>query len=487
MAQRMNPDGTISYFDDFEGGKPPTESALDAADPNMAKEVNAAVADIKSQPVAANGKVAGSDGNVRYDNGKLVGADDPVTTRDANGRPVAVNGTPYEELESTKMMRRMEARSGKLADAERRRKGLKSADEGGPSDNTILGNFANDWNALARQQQAQRAAKSFDIAQQKADENNAVLSTRRQRQVKQNLKVADNIQMATANLGKNLADVQASIKNGGSIAESGAYLSKDGNYYVRGIVAPTMVDAFNKDIAGLGGKDALQKVVVSQQVDKYGNPVGEPTFSALYTKDGISNGKGSGSYAKQLTLSEAMRNVAKAYMDDGQDRSQVASYLAGVFGAENAAKYGYAPTVSEKERIAQMNNDSRERRAQISADATTYKANAAKEIAEMKAKGEDGLDADQLNALSKIVNNPLADEELRSAATQKLLDEINRKRGDGDKGGAAQQKKGGDSSMQGGDEDITLPDGSQGKKHNGKTYRLKGMDKDGNKQWELVK
>lgn len=38
-----------------------------------------------------------------------------------------------------------------------------------------------------------------------------------------------------------------------------------------------------------------------------------------------------------------------------------------------------------------------------------------------------------------------------------------------------------------GDEDITLPDGSQGKKHNGKTYRLKGVDKDGNKLWEPVK
>ena len=102
---------------------------------------------------------------------------------------------------------------------------------------------------------------------------------------------------------------------------------------------------------------------------------------------------------------------------------------------------------SERERIAQMNNDSRERRAQIAADATTYKANAAKEIAEMKAEGADGLNADQLNALGKIVNNSLADEELRSAATQLLIDEINRKRGGG-KGGMAQPKKGGDSSTQ---------------------------------------
>ena len=109
---------------------------------------------------------------------------------------------------------------------------------------------------------------------------------------------------------------------------------------------------------------------------------------------------------------------------------------------------------SERERIAQMNNDSREKRAKIAAEATTYKANAAKEIAEMKAKGADGLNADQLNALGKIVNNSLADEELRSAATQLLIDEINRKRGGG-KGGTAQPKKGGDSSAQGGEKKIT--------------------------------
>jgi len=231
---------------------------------------------------------------------------------------------------------------------------------------------AGSWEeAIAKQKQAEME-KSMRIAEGKVAANNAALSTRRQRFVKQQLKVADNLQQAQANLQNNLADVQEHIKNGGSIEKSGAYLSKkDNKWYVRGIVAPTQVDQYNKEMAGLGVADSLQKIVVSQQVDKYGNPLKdkdgneiEPTFSALYIKDG-NIGKGSGAYPKTLTMREALRTVAKAYEDRFKDHDAAVNYAAGIFGISDPAKYGLTLNggASEKERIAQLQETGKNNRA----------------------------------------------------------------------------------------------------------------------------
>lgn len=229
---------------------------------------------------------------------------------------------------------------------------------------------ATTWEDAIRQQQAERDNKSFSIAQQKADANNAALVSRKKSKIAQNLKTADNIGEASANLQKNLAEVQQHIKGGGGIEDSGAVMSKQGatkgNYYVFGIVAPSQMDDFNKSMAGLGVKDSMQKIVVSQQVDKYGNPVGEPIFAVQYMKGG-NLGSGEGLYTKKLTLSEALNAVAKAHKADGRDPERLNDYLSGVFGDENAAKYGYKRGLSEKERIAQMRADASQNVAQINA------------------------------------------------------------------------------------------------------------------------
>lgn len=273
---------------------------------------------------------------------------------------------------------------------------------GGTPVDAVQGGSA--WDAALKRQNDQKMSKSLGIAQQKVGQNNELLATRRQRKTMQNLKVADNIQMATANLQANMDDVQKHIANGGGIEDSGAYLSKDGNYYVRGIVAPTMIDQFNKDMAGLGSKDALQRIVVSQKVNKTtGKPEGEPTYSAIYMKDGI-GGKGSGRYPKTLSLSEALRHVEKAYIDNGMSKDQVAGQLAGVFGAENASKYGYAPKpndgLSTQEKVQMLRNENAERDRQ-------NKLNIAKMTVEQRKEA-----AEAANALKKLgidVNIDLAE------------------------------------------------------------------------------
>ena len=221
------------------------------------------------------------------------------------------------------------------------------------------------WKAAVEQQNQAKMENAMRIAQAKVDANNAELSTRRRRIVKQNLKVADNIQQATANMQRNLADVQSFIANGGDIAESGAHKDKDGNWYVSGIVAPTQVKTFNEEMAKLGGKDALDKIVVSLRVDQYGTPIkdAEPTFGAVYIKDGNIGGKGA-RYPKHLTLREAMRYVAKAYEDDGNDHDAAVNYAAGVFGVDDPEKFGLSyKSRDSKERVERMRQDGLNHRA----------------------------------------------------------------------------------------------------------------------------
>lgn len=196
------------------------------------------------------------------------------------------------------------------------------------------------WKALADQQSQEDMMRSMRIAQSKVDANNAALSTRRERKMRQQLKVTDNLQQAAANMQSNLADVQAHIKSGGDISESGARRDADGNWWVEGIVAPTQINTFNSEMAELGGRDALKNIMVRQQINKTtGEPMGEPTFAAVYVKDG-NVGDGIGVYTKELSMREAMRSTVKAYEDKFKDHDAAVNYAAGVFGVSDPAKYG---------------------------------------------------------------------------------------------------------------------------------------------------
>jgi len=192
------------------------------------------------------------------------------------------------------------------------------------------------WDDALKQQSFESIGKAQQYARNAIEANRLAIENRRKRKAKQNAKVADEMGSAFANLQGNLEDVSKHIADGGSIEDSGAYKSKDGNYYVRGIVAVDRLGEFNKEMAGLGGKDSMERIVVSQQVSKTtGKPIGEPTFAALYRKNGI-DGQGDGVYAKKLNLAQAVNYARKSQVDLGRMSDQEAKeYAVWAFGGKN--------------------------------------------------------------------------------------------------------------------------------------------------------
>ena len=192
------------------------------------------------------------------------------------------------------------------------------------------------WDDALKQQSFESIGKAQQYARNAIEANRLAIENRRKRKAKQNAKVADEMGSAFANLQGNLEDVSKHIADGGSIEDSGAYKSKDGNYYVRGIVAADRLGEFNKEMAGLGGKDSMERIVVSQQVSKTtGKPIGEPTFAALYRKNGI-DGQGDGVYAKKLNLAQAVNYARKSQVDLGRMSDQEAKeYAVWAFGGKN--------------------------------------------------------------------------------------------------------------------------------------------------------
>jgi hypothetical protein len=203
------------------------------------------------------------------------------------------------------------------------------------------------WKLVADRQSQEDMMRSMRIAQSKVDANNAALSTRRERKMRQQLKVTDNLQQAAANMQSNLAVIQAHIASGGDISESGARTDDGGKtWWVEGIVAPSQLRAFNNEMLELGGRDALKHIMVRQQVDRNGNPLRdkdgneiEPRFAAVYVKDG-NIGDGIGVYTKELSLRQALRSTVKAYEDKFKNHDAAVNYAAGVFGVSDPAKYG---------------------------------------------------------------------------------------------------------------------------------------------------
>lgn len=192
------------------------------------------------------------------------------------------------------------------------------------------------WDDALKQQSFESIGKAQQYARNAIEANRLAIENRRKRKAKQNAKVADEMGSAFANLQGNLEDVSKHIADGGSIEDSGAYKSKDGNYYVRGIVAADRLGEFNKEMAGLGSKDSMERIVVSQQVSKTtGKPIGEPTFAALYRKNGI-DGQGDGVYAKKLNLAQAVNYARKSQVDLGRMSDQEAKeYAVWAFGGKN--------------------------------------------------------------------------------------------------------------------------------------------------------
>lgn len=262
-------------------------------------------------PVAASGQppktVVGADGKGRTTFGGYVRVVDQktggVTWEDTNGNPV-------EAPKSQQMMDKLN-------------QGLR------PKGNLL-------WDDALKQQSFESVGKAQQYARNAIEANRLAIENRRKRKAKQNAKVADEMGSAFANLQGNLEDVSKHIADGGSIEDSGAYKSKDGNYYVRGIVAVDRLGEFNKEMAGLGGKDSMERIVVSQQVSKTtGKPIGEPTFAALYRKNGI-DGQGDGVYAKKLNLAQAVNYARKSQVDLGRMSDQEAKeYAVWAFGGKN--------------------------------------------------------------------------------------------------------------------------------------------------------
>lgn len=262
-------------------------------------------------PVAAPGQppktVVGADGKGRTTFGGYVRVVDQktggVTWEDTNGNPV-------EAPKSQQMMDKLN-------------QGLRPK-----------GNLS--WDDALKQQSFESIGKAQQYARNAIEANRLAIENRRKRKAKQNAKVADEMGSAFANLQGNLEDVSKHIADGGSIEDSGAYKSKDGNYYVRGIVAVDRLGEFNKEMAGLGGKDSMERIVVSQQVSKTtGKPIGEPTFAALYRKNGI-DGQGDGVYAKKLNLAQAVNYARKSQVDLGRMSDQEAKeYAVWAFGGKN--------------------------------------------------------------------------------------------------------------------------------------------------------
>lgn len=192
------------------------------------------------------------------------------------------------------------------------------------------------WDDALKQQSFENVGKAQQYARNAIEANRLAIENRRKGKAKQNAKVADEMGSAFANLQDNLGYVAQHVAGGGSIEDSGAYRSKDGNYYVRGIVAVERLGEFNKEMAELGGKDSMERIVVSQQVSKTtGKPIGEPTFAALYRKNGI-DGRGDGVYAKKLNLAQAVNYARMAQVALGKMSDQEAKeYAVWAFGGKN--------------------------------------------------------------------------------------------------------------------------------------------------------
>lgn len=262
-------------------------------------------------PVAAPGQppktVVGADGKGRTTFGGYVRVVDQktggVTWEDTNGNPV-------EAPKSQQMMDKLN-------------QGLRPK-----------GNLS--WDDALKQQSFESIGKAQQYARNAIEANRLAIENSRKRKAKQNAKVADEMGSAFANLQGNLENVSKHIADGGSIEDSSAYKSKDGNYYVRGIVAVDRLGEFNKEMAELGGKDSMERIVVSQQVSKTtGKPIGEPTFAALYRKNGI-DGQGDGVYAKKLNLAQAVNYARKSQVDLGRMSDQEAKeYAVWAFGGKN--------------------------------------------------------------------------------------------------------------------------------------------------------
>lgn len=231
------------------------------------------------------------------------------------------------------------------------------------------------WDDAIRQQQAGKIARAEAYARAAVNANMSAREQAKTLAAKQTAMTGDQIGAAMADLRENLKLAQergAKAKTDGEASplldESDGgkiYKAKDGNFYVRGIVRPEALEGFNSEFAKFGGKDRMERIVASQRVDMYGNPIGDPTFAAIYRRNGILNEQGDGVYPKKLSLGEAMRSVVKAQVDLGKlTEREAQTYAVNQFGAN---PYGWDIPVTQREKFdAEQANRAAERDAKVS-------------------------------------------------------------------------------------------------------------------------
>lgn len=265
------------------------------------------------------------------------------------------------------------------------------------------------WDDAIKRQSGGNVAKSEAYARAAINANMSARDRAKTRVAKQNAMTGDligaamadmreNLKIAQANgtRNKNAAEGEATVELQDGAGKNAIYEAKDGNYYVQGIVRADALDAFNAESSKYGGRDKAERIVASQRVDEYGNPVGDPTFSVLYRKNGNINEKGDGVFVRTLTLGDAMNSVVKAQIGLGKlSEADARAYAIRQFGSN---PFKWSVPVTEQDRFAaEQSAGEADRKAKV--DAATAAAQSKENVAQIGAQAK--VDAARIAAEAK--------------------------------------------------------------------------------------
>lgn len=360
------------------------------------------------------------------------------------------------------------------------------------------------WSDLAAQQKAEKDAEENERWKKQAEFDSKTLEQRKRMKGERNHMLADAFRRTWNQLNMGKGDIKE---------------TKDGRRYrivmFRGDgKEDNVVSQLNRMNEDMGRHGRMTSIAAAIEVDQNGdvetddngNPV-RPVFKYGFSKDGE---KKATSW-KELSASEIMDQWANTYADmNGKDITETRRVAVESFGGDanlagrNPAGWNIAPTSQEKfaaeyaaRAAANGNKAGKSAGGEAKFDKNLFDALRAERDSLMYTEGVAGTktkrnlsapEQRQLERINSRIRSMLGygddsyDDiraDLQDAANRSGLSELEIE--------ATGIRPGGAGGEAVGDEDITLSDGSQGKKHNGKTYRLKGTDKNGNRQWELVK
>lgn len=320
--------GARQYFDDFEGGRAPTQSEIDrTASKDDVEYINkmmkpgGGVDTTATQPVPLrsaqpkyreNGQLVGGDIGKDGKSRTQFGAYMRVVDQNTGATSWEKDGKPVTAPQSVQMME---------AISTGRRPG------------------ANSWSEAVKLQQAENTERAIDYTRRAIEFNRQSADERRRKRAQFDAAVGD--QLATALDALNGKD--AVIKEG-----------RDGRRWKMGYVNAGALKKAGEMIAERGGRDALGSVIAYQQVDKFGNPVGDAQFALTYVKDGNVQ-TGGRKFFKRFSMADAAKIMSDAQIALGNDEMSARNYAVNALRGANPFNWDVGvPAVSPSVEAARV-------------------------------------------------------------------------------------------------------------------------------------